>query len=362
MTGGRGPDACIDAVGMEAHVHGFVGAYDRAKQALRLATDRPGVLRQAIQACRKGGTFPFPASTAASSTSCRSAPSSTRRSRSRAARRTCSATCARCWSASSAASSIPSFIISHRLSLDEAPRGYEMFKHKEEECVKVVLKPSSSGTADSTYTSPRADTGSTAKPKSFASRAQLRAWLERHHASAAGAEPAPVQSARARARRDLSRGARRSTVLRLDRRRAARTRRRQLHAALLAAPTRQQVESGQSPPHARAAGCRVASHRPDSPRGKPRARSLPAIRSNPSPSRSRSATCRSSPRTARRTPTSRQQAPWYRRTTSFYVMSAKQEATRQRRLAHLIACCEQQRPIALLDRKTARKKSKHESP
>lgn len=56
MTGGRGPDACIDAVGMEAHGIGIDYAYDRVKQAVRLETDRPTALRQAIRACRKGGT------------------------------------------------------------------------------------------------------------------------------------------------------------------------------------------------------------------------------------------------------------------------------------------------------------------
>ncbi len=58
MTGGRGPDACVDAVGMEAIGFGLVSdAYDRIKQTLRLETDRGAVLRQAIMACRKGGTF-----------------------------------------------------------------------------------------------------------------------------------------------------------------------------------------------------------------------------------------------------------------------------------------------------------------
>src|SRR5205085_103682 len=56
MTGGRGPDACIDAVGMEAHGHGVMYAYDRAKQALMLESDRPIALREAILACRNGGT------------------------------------------------------------------------------------------------------------------------------------------------------------------------------------------------------------------------------------------------------------------------------------------------------------------
>ena len=61
MTGGMGPDACIDAVGMESHGTASLDAiYDRAKQALHLETDRPHVLRQTIQACRKGGTVSIP--------------------------------------------------------------------------------------------------------------------------------------------------------------------------------------------------------------------------------------------------------------------------------------------------------------
>jgi threonine dehydrogenase-like Zn-dependent dehydrogenase len=57
MTGGRGPDACIDAVGMEAHGTGVEHAIDRVKQAVRLHTDRGEALREAILACRKGGTL-----------------------------------------------------------------------------------------------------------------------------------------------------------------------------------------------------------------------------------------------------------------------------------------------------------------
>src|SRR5690606_23792955 len=55
-TGGRGPDSCIDAVGMEAHGHTVTASMDRVKAAVGLATDRPDALRQAIQACKKGGT------------------------------------------------------------------------------------------------------------------------------------------------------------------------------------------------------------------------------------------------------------------------------------------------------------------
>jgi threonine dehydrogenase-like Zn-dependent dehydrogenase len=60
LTGGVGPDSCIDAVGMEAHSNTIVGLYDKVKQALMMETDRPFVLRQAIQSIRKGGTLSIP--------------------------------------------------------------------------------------------------------------------------------------------------------------------------------------------------------------------------------------------------------------------------------------------------------------
>src|SRR5262249_14798942 len=60
MTGGRGPDSCIDAVGLEAHGHGVMYLYDRVKQAMMLETDRPIALREAILACRNGGTVSIP--------------------------------------------------------------------------------------------------------------------------------------------------------------------------------------------------------------------------------------------------------------------------------------------------------------
>src|SRR5690606_34163258 len=60
MTGGRGPDSCIDAVGLEAHTPGPLYAYDRIKQAIMLETGRPIVLREAILACRNGGTVSVP--------------------------------------------------------------------------------------------------------------------------------------------------------------------------------------------------------------------------------------------------------------------------------------------------------------
>jgi threonine dehydrogenase-like Zn-dependent dehydrogenase len=142
MTGGRGPDACIDAVGMEAHHHvGPLHAYDRAKQAVRLETDRPHVLREAILSCRNGGTisiigvyggtvdkFPMGALMNRSLT-VRTGQCHVHRYLRPLLERIQNGDID------------PSFVISHQLPLDQAPRGFEMFLNKEDDCTKVVLKP-----------------------------------------------------------------------------------------------------------------------------------------------------------------------------------------------------------------------------
>ncbi|MGH8178816.1 MAG: zinc-dependent alcohol dehydrogenase [Steroidobacter sp.] len=141
LTGGRGPDACIDAVGMEAHMHGPVGMYDRAKQAMRLSTERPGALRQAIMACRKGGTVSVPGvyggfvdklpfgSIVNKALTIKSGQTHVHRYMKPLLEKI------------ESGAIDPSFIITHRMSLDDAPDAYEIFKNKEEECVKVVLRP-----------------------------------------------------------------------------------------------------------------------------------------------------------------------------------------------------------------------------
>ena len=143
MTGGRGPDACIDAVGMEAH-HGtgWIQAYDRVKQATRLETERPHALRQAITSCRNGGIVSV---IGAYGGFVDKFPIGSLMNRSLTVR---SGQChvhkymRPLLEHIQAGRLDPSFIITHRLDLDEAPRGYETFKHKEDECVKVVLSPS----------------------------------------------------------------------------------------------------------------------------------------------------------------------------------------------------------------------------
>ncbi|HVM17252.1 MAG TPA: zinc-dependent alcohol dehydrogenase [Gaiellaceae bacterium] len=140
LTGGRGPDACIDAVGMEAHFHGPLYAYDRVKQALRQESDRPIALREAIMSCRNGGIvsvmgvyggfvdkFPIGA----------------------VMNRGLTLKAGQCHVHRYLRPLLrhiengdidPTFIVTHTLPLREGPEGYELFKHKRDDCLKVVLK------------------------------------------------------------------------------------------------------------------------------------------------------------------------------------------------------------------------------
>lgn len=139
MTGGRGPDACIDAVGMEAHGVGIAGMYDRTKQALMLETDRTVALRQAIMACRNGGTvsvigvyggfvdkFPM-GSVMNRSLTIRAGQTHVQHYMRHLLDRILNDEID------------PSRIITHRLRLDDAPEGYDTFLNKEDDCMKVVL-------------------------------------------------------------------------------------------------------------------------------------------------------------------------------------------------------------------------------
>jgi threonine dehydrogenase-like Zn-dependent dehydrogenase len=141
MTGGRGPDACIDAVGMEAHAPGIVGAYDRVKQAMMLETDRAHALRQAIMACRNGGTvsvigvyggfidkFPF-GSIMNRSLTIKTGQAHVQRYMRPLLERIQNGDID------------PSFVITHSMRLDDAPKGYDMFVKKQDSCIKIVLKP-----------------------------------------------------------------------------------------------------------------------------------------------------------------------------------------------------------------------------
>ena len=141
LTGGRGPDACIDAVGMEAHAPGLHGLYDKAKQSMRWENDRISALRQAILSCRNGGTVSiigvyggyddkFPLGSVMN--------------------RSLTIKTGQCHVHRYLKPLLqhiengdidPSFVITHKMQLEDAPVGYDIFNHKEDECLKVVLKP-----------------------------------------------------------------------------------------------------------------------------------------------------------------------------------------------------------------------------
>jgi threonine dehydrogenase-like Zn-dependent dehydrogenase len=141
LTGGRGPDACIDAVGMESHHHGPLYAYDRAKQATRMESDRPFALREAIMSCRNGGIVSvigvyggfvdkFPMGQLMNrGISIKTGQCHVQRYMRQLLERI------------QEGQIDPSFVITHKIPLSQAPVGYEMFKHKLDDCLKVVLHP-----------------------------------------------------------------------------------------------------------------------------------------------------------------------------------------------------------------------------
>jgi threonine dehydrogenase-like Zn-dependent dehydrogenase len=142
LPGGRGPDAVIDAVGLEAsHGHAAIHAVDRVKQATRLESDRPHALRDAILACRPGGLvsvigvyggivdkFPMGAFMNKGLTM-RTGQCHVHRY------------LERLYGHITNGEIDPSFIVTHTMELGRAPEAYETFKHKQDDCVKVVLKP-----------------------------------------------------------------------------------------------------------------------------------------------------------------------------------------------------------------------------
>jgi threonine dehydrogenase-like Zn-dependent dehydrogenase len=150
-TGGRGPDGCIDDVGMEAHGPLGVFAYDRLKQAMMLETDRPIALREAITCCRNGGTvsvigvyggfvdkFPL-GSLMQRSITIRSGQAHVQRYM------------RPLLELIENGDIDPSFIVTHTMNLDDAPKAYELFKNKKDGCIKVVLKPGPNGSGETIH-------------------------------------------------------------------------------------------------------------------------------------------------------------------------------------------------------------------
>jgi threonine dehydrogenase-like Zn-dependent dehydrogenase len=142
MTGGRGPDACIDAVGLEAHGTSSVGAlYDKAKTGLFMATDRLTALRQAILACRKGGTISIPGVYGGFLDKVPLGAAFNKGLTFRMGQTHVPKYLPSLLDRVRDGEIDPSFVITHRLPLDEGPAAYEMFKNKQDECIKVVLRP-----------------------------------------------------------------------------------------------------------------------------------------------------------------------------------------------------------------------------
>ncbi len=141
MTGGRGPDSVMDAVGMEAHGMGLEGFYDQAKQALKLETDRPNVLRQAIVACRKGGTVSVPGVYSGFVDKIPMGAFMNKGLTMKTGQTHVHRYLHRLLDRIQQGDIDPSFVITHSLPLEQAPRGYKIFEEKKESCVKVVLKP-----------------------------------------------------------------------------------------------------------------------------------------------------------------------------------------------------------------------------
>jgi threonine dehydrogenase-like Zn-dependent dehydrogenase len=142
MTGGRGPDRCIDAVGSEAHGWGSIDAMvDRVKTELHVGSDRPHVLREAIYCCRKGGTvsvpgvyigfldkIPFGAAMNKGLT-LKMGQTHVPRYHHQLLKKI------------EAGEIDPSFVITHRLPLEKGPDAYKLFRDKKDGCIKVVLNP-----------------------------------------------------------------------------------------------------------------------------------------------------------------------------------------------------------------------------
>jgi len=142
LTGGRGPDAVIDAVGMEAaHGHGALHAVDRVKQATRSESDRGHALRDAILACRPGGIVSVIGVYGGLLDKFPSGAFMNKGLQLRTGQCHVQKYLQPLYQRIRDGDIDPSFVVTHRLELGKAPDGYETFKHKQDECVKVVLKP-----------------------------------------------------------------------------------------------------------------------------------------------------------------------------------------------------------------------------
>ncbi len=142
LTGGIGPDACIDAVGMEAHGYTFIDhAYDKIKTSLFMETDRPNALRQAINCCRKGGTLSVPGVYGGLADKIPLGALMNKALTVRTGQTHVHKYVPKLLEHIRNGDIDPSFVVTHRLPLTQAPEAYKMFREKKDGCIKVVLDP-----------------------------------------------------------------------------------------------------------------------------------------------------------------------------------------------------------------------------
>ena len=141
LTSGRGPDACIEAVGMEAEGTGVMDVVDKAKQRLKLESDRPAALRMALQSCRKGGTVSIPGVYTGFVDALNIGSAFGKGLTLKMGQTHVQRYMVPLLGKIEKGEIDPSFVITHRLRLDDAPRAYEIFDEKREGCIKVVMRP-----------------------------------------------------------------------------------------------------------------------------------------------------------------------------------------------------------------------------
>jgi threonine dehydrogenase-like Zn-dependent dehydrogenase len=142
MTKGRGPDRCIDAVGTEAHGLGSLDAIvDKVKAAVYLGTDRPTVLRHAIIACRNGGTVSVPGVYIGVVDKFPMGPFVNKGLTMKSGQTHMHRYMKPLLQKIEKGEIDPSFIITHKIPIDQAPEMYKTFRDKKDGCIKVVIKP-----------------------------------------------------------------------------------------------------------------------------------------------------------------------------------------------------------------------------
>ncbi|MBC8109136.1 MAG: glutathione-dependent formaldehyde dehydrogenase [Anaerolineae bacterium] len=141
LTGGIGPDICIDAVGMEAHGYSLDALYDRVKTMAFMETERPHVIRQAINCCRKGGTVSIPGVYGGVADKIPLGALMNKGLTIKTGQTHVHKYVPELLEHIRAGRIDPSFVLTHRVPLSQAPQAYEMFRKQTDGCIKVVLDP-----------------------------------------------------------------------------------------------------------------------------------------------------------------------------------------------------------------------------